>query len=123
MHEFSIASQAAERVLSLAKEKKAKKINKIELAVGQLSLLGEEQLKFWLKEILGRDKIGGSVQIKITPVKALVKCSSCGYEGNLKSSGRENHLHPVFLCPECESSDIGIKEGRDCVIKRVEVEI
>jgi len=123
MHEFSIASQAAKRVISLAKEKKAKKINKVELAVGELSLLAEEQLKFWLSEILSKENTANDLTITISSVKALIKCRTCGYEGILKPSGDEHHLHPIFLCPECGSSDIQIKEGRDCVIKRVELDI
>ena len=122
MHEFSIASQIAERALDVAKEMKAKKIKSIELSVGELSLLAKEQLKFWLKEILNKKDIAKDAKIKINPVKAKIKCKSCGYEGNLKSDN-QNHFQPAFLCPDCGDSDIDIKEGRDCVIKRVQVEI
>jgi len=124
MHEFSMANQIVEKALNLAKEKKAKRIESIEISVGELSLLGEgEQLKFWLREILNKKKIAKDAQIKINTVKAVVKCKKCGYEGNLKLDSKQDHSHPVFLCPNCEDSDIDIKEGRDCVIKRVQLEV
>ncbi len=122
MHEFSIADQIVKRALKVAQEKKAKKIKSIELSVGQLTLLGEEQLKFWLKEMLNEKEIAKDIRIKINSVKAKIKCKKCGYEGNLRTDD-QNHLHPVFLCPKCKDSDIDIKEGRDCVIKRIRVEI
>ncbi len=122
MHEFSVASQIADRVLQVAKEKKAKDIKSVELDIGQLNLLAEEQLKFWLAEIFKEKEIAKTIKIKINQVKAVIKCRKCGYEGNLKPA-EQNHLHPVFLCPTCKDSDIDIKEGRDCVIKRIRVEI
>ena len=122
MHEFSVASQIIQRALEVAKEKKAKRIKSIELAIGELSMLGEEQLKFWLKELLNKREIAKDIKIKVNSVKAVVKCKKCGYEGNLKSE-TQNHFHPIFFCPKCEDSDIEIKEGRDCVIKRVQVQI
>ncbi|MFH1548558.1 MAG: hydrogenase/urease maturation nickel metallochaperone HypA [Candidatus Omnitrophota bacterium] len=122
MHEFSVASQIADRVLQVAVEKKAKEIKSIELDIGQLNLLAEEQLKFWLTEILKEKEIAKTTKIKINRVKAVIKCRKCGYEGNLKSD-EQNHLHPVFLCPSCKDSDIDIKEGRDCVIKKIKMQI
>ncbi len=122
MHELSVANQIVERALEVAKEKKAKKIKSIELAVGELSLLGEEQLKFWVKEILKSKEIGKDVQIKVNSVKAKIKCKKCGYEGNLKPANQD-HFQPVFFCPDCGESDIQIEGGRDCVIKKVQVQI
>jgi hydrogenase nickel insertion protein HypA len=122
MHEFSVANQIAERTLEVAKEKKAKRIKSIELAVGELSLLAEEQLKFWLKEILGKKKIVRDIQIKISSTKAKIKCQKCGYKGVLKPNN-QNHFYPIFFCPSCEDSNIEIIEGRDCVIKKVKVQM
>lgn len=124
MHEFSMATQIIDKALEIAKEKKAKKVKSIEISVGELILLGEDQLEFWLKEILNKKKITKDAKIKINPVKALVKCNKCGYTGNLKpDSKHDHHSHPVFSCPNCGDSALDIKEGRDCVIKRVQVEI
>jgi hydrogenase nickel insertion protein HypA len=124
MHEFSIANPIVKKVLDLAKEKKAKKVKSIEISIGELVLLGaEEEFIFWLRELLNKEEITKDVKIRINTVKAAVECNKCGYEGNLKLKHEHSHSHPVFLCPNCEESDICIKEGRDCVIKKVQVQI
>lgn len=124
MHEFSIADSVVKKVFNLAKEKKAKRIKSIEISIGELILLGEEEeFRFWLRELLNKEKIAKDVQVKISTVKAMVKCKKCGYEGRLKPDNKHDHSHPVFFCPKCEDSDVDIKEGRDCVIKRVKVEM
>lgn len=129
MHEFSIANPIVKKVLSVAKEKKAKKIKTIEISIGELLLLGaEEEFRFWLKEMFGKEKIAKGARIKINIVNAAVKCGKCGYEGGLElnhehSHDGHSHSHPVFLCPKCEDTDLEIKEGKDCVIERVQVQI
>ncbi len=124
MHEFSIANPIVKKVLDLAKEKKAKAVKGIEVCVGELVLLGaEEEFRFWLKELLCKEEIAKDAQIKINIVKSKVKCRKCGYEGGLEVNHEHSHSHPVFLCPHCEDSDIDIKEGKDCVLEKVQVEI
>ena len=124
MHEFSIANPIVKKVLDLAKEKKAKKIKSIEISIGELILLGaEKEFRFWIKEILNKEEIAKDTQIKMNIVKAAVKCRKCGYEGCLELNHEHRHSHPLFLCPSCEDSDIDIKEGRDCVINRVQLEV
>ncbi|MDD5454874.1 MAG: hydrogenase/urease maturation nickel metallochaperone HypA [Candidatus Ratteibacteria bacterium] len=124
MHEFSIANPIVKKVLSLAKEKNARKIKTVDISVGELILLGaEEEFRFWLKELLCKEEISKNARIKLNIVKAKVKCRNCKYEGGLKITHEHNHSHPLFLCPSCKDSNIDIKEGRDCILKRVEVEI
>ena len=100
MHEFSVASQIIQRALEVAKEKKARRIKSIELAVGELSMLGEEQLKFWLKEMLNKKEIAKGIKIKVNSVKAVVKCKKCGREMQQKDKCQ---CRPwlCFGCCEC----------------------
>lgn len=124
MHEFSLANQIVEKVLDLAKGKKTKKVASIEVSVGELTLLGEEeQVKFWLKELLNQKEITKDARIKLNTIKALVKCKKCGYEGDLKVEIKHDHSQSAFLCPTCGQGDLEIKRGRDCVIERIEVEM
>lgn len=84
MHEFSVASHAVAKILEIAREKGAKRICGVEFLMGELCMVGEEQLTFWIKEIMN-SKVDIADDIKI----------------ELKS----------------------VKEGRDCVLNRVQLEI
>lgn len=75
MHDFTTASQAVDKIIKTALDKKAKKICSVELRVGELSMHGEEQLIFWIKEMLAsRVDIAKDVKIEITPVKESREC-------------------------------------------------
>ena len=127
MHEFSIASQAVDKIVETALNRGAKKIRRVELLVGELNLLGEEQLIFWIKQVLNsKVDIAGDVKIEIKPVQAVIKCNRCGYEGSLKAEKEEihsqDHSHLLFFCPSCDQADITIKKGREFVLNRVQIE-
>ena len=123
MHEFSVANQAVEKIMDTASFKKAKRILNIEILMGELSMLGKEQFLFWIKEMLSsKGEITRGIKIECKPVRAKIECGSCGYEGGLKVKDSD-HFNPVFVCPSCNKSDIEVKEGRDCVLKRIQLEL
>ena len=123
MHEFSIASQTADKIMEAAQSKGAKKIREIEILIGELTLLGKEQFTFWLNEILhSKGEIASDVKIDLKQVQAVIRCRECGYEGNLKAKG-QGHFNPIFCCPSCNQADIEIKKGRECILNSVQLEI
>lgn len=123
MHEFSVANQAVDKIMEVALNKGAKKVREVELLIGELNLLGKEQFIFWMKEILNsKGEIASDVKINLKPVEAKIRCRRCGYEGNLKPKD-EDHHNPVFLCPSCNQADIEIKKGRECILKRIQLEV
>ena len=123
MHEFSAANQAVDKIVETALGRGAKRIREVEILVGELNLLGGEQLIFWMREILNsRGEIGSDVKIDLKPVQAIIKCNRCGYEGNLKPKKEEDHHHPLFFCPGCGQGDIEIKKGREFVLNRIQIE-
>ena len=72
MHEFSIASEAVDRIMQTAQERKAKRIREVEVLIGELSLLGKEQFAFWLSEMLKfRGEITRGVKIKLKSGRCL----------------------------------------------------
>ncbi|MFH1283382.1 MAG: hydrogenase/urease maturation nickel metallochaperone HypA [bacterium] len=123
MHEFSIASLAVDKIIETASFKKAKKIRAVEIAIGELSMLGEEQLTFWIKQMLDfKSKIAEDVNVGYLTVKAEIRCKKCGYEGNIKK-GKQDHLYPVFKCPKCTMEDVEIIKGRECLLNKIQVEL
>lgn len=122
MHEFSVANDAVDKIMKTALTRGAKRICEVEVLLGELSLLGEDQFLFWLKEMLrSKGEITQHVKIDLKHSLAVVKCNQCGYEGNLRPAD-EKHFHPVFRCPSCHQSDLEIKKGRECVLNRIQIE-
>ena len=122
MHEFSVATHTVDKIIETALNSGAKKIREVEILIGELSLLGKDQLAFWMKEILnGKGDIAHNVKIDVKSTTALIKCNMSGYEGNLKEKG-EDHFTPTFYCPSCNQGDIEIKKGRECILKSIQIE-
>lgn len=69
MHEFSLANQAVDEIIANAQDRGAKRICRVELLVGELNLLGGEQLIFWMKQMLNsKGKIASDVKIDLKPI-------------------------------------------------------
>ena len=144
MHEFSISHKIAKVVLDKAREQGAKEVLRVEIEIGELSFLNPEQVEFWVK--IGFEKtIASLATISIKVIEPQILCKVCGYAGKLKMFTsftdafglpfasltdafglRENEpmyhiLLPSFSCPKCNSNEIEIERGRECLIKRIEL--
>lgn len=118
MHEFSVMTQIVDSVLEEAKKRKANKVERVELEIGEFTMLGHEQMKF-AYEVLSKDTILNGSELEIRTVKGKIKCDSCGYEGDIKISEDTPHRSvPVLECPRCHSA-AKIIEGRDCVVRNI----
>lgn len=120
MHEFSIAQQIAEVVFQTAQENEAQQIERVVVVFGELTMLNEEQVRFWLEEIFSQKAMSRGVLLEINIRPALVRCSSCGFEGAPPSPGPEAHfLLPALVCPRCGQPGVAIKEGRECQVQKI----
>ncbi len=121
MHEFSIADEIAKNVLETARVNYGKKVVSILLELGELTHLNGEQVSFWIRELF-RDSVAQDAQIKIKTIKVRIECKSCGYKGEMGSDKNDpvRHLIPAS-CPRCNSFEISIKKGRECILKRIQV--
>lgn len=122
MHEFSTMQEIVNAIMEEAKKHNAIEISRVIIEIGELTFLGEEQLKFAF-DILKEGTIMENADIVIKKVRAKIKCK-CGYEGKAKY-GLKDEFHiifPILKCPKC-GGDIEIVKGRECFIKSVEMEI
>lgn len=116
MHEFSIMSQIVKAVIEEATMNKMKTITKVRLQVGELTFLGEEQLKFCY-DVLSKDNILSDSELIIEKVEPEVKCHTCGFSGALEYMEKDEfHFRmPKFSCPKCDGK-VDITKGKECVI-------
>ncbi len=138
MHETSIALAilaAAEDAFE--KLGNAKRIKRMKLRVGALSLVDVEALKFALK-VASRGTPAEDAEIEVELESPEFKCRRCGRTWSIDESRMEEltrehgvkplvHLHPDIIveyleCPYCGSRDIEITRGKGVILEYIEVE-
>ncbi|MBN1894837.1 hydrogenase maturation nickel metallochaperone HypA [bacterium] len=122
MHEGSIAKAIADTVLHHAGAEGAEKILSIEIEIGELTFLSFDQLKFWL-DMEFKDTPAGEAEIKFTSVEARLQCDACGFSGRPSAEmDTGSHLAlPSLACPKCGSSRIEWIQGRDAVVRKMQI--
>ena len=119
MHEFSIMSQMVQILLAEIKNNNLRSVSRVKLAVGDLTFLGEEQLKFCY-DVLAKDNILKGSELVIEKVEPEIRCTGCEYTGTLEyQEADEFHFRlPQFTCPKCNSK-VDIIKGKDCIIQEI----
>lgn len=118
MHEFSVMTQIVESILEEANKRDAKKVEQVDLEIGEFTMLGDEQMKF-AYEVLSKDSILQGSVLQVTHRKGKIKCGSCGYEGDMSVPEDSPHRSvPILECPKCHSP-AKIIEGRECFIRNI----
>lgn len=116
MHEFSTMQSIVNIALEEASKHGLKKIKKVEICVGELTMLSPEQLKFCF-DILKRGTLKDA-ELKIEVIKSRIRCKECGYEGGVNYLDELDHLFPLLFCPRCRG-DVEIIRGKECYIKKL----
>jgi hydrogenase nickel insertion protein HypA len=123
MHEFSMTNKIVQAVLDQAEQRGANEVVEVHLVIGELSLLGIEQMKFSYK-VLVENTIMERSRLFITQKPGKAHCDHCGYEGSIRF--QEDPIYhvsfPTLSCPRCEST-VHIIEGRECVLESVKLRV
>ena len=119
MHELSIASSLVESVLAFVEEHRVTKVLAVRLAVGELSCVETEQLRFCYT-VVTRETAIETATLEIDQVEALVRCSHCCYEGSPKywEDALSAAAIPTLQCPECGKAAEPI-QGHECLIRGI----
>jgi hydrogenase nickel incorporation protein HypA/HybF len=119
MHELSIASAVVESVLEFVNAHPVKKVLAVRLAIGELSHVEADQLRFCYLAITEQTPIQGSA-LEIETVEAVVRCERCSYRGRPKYWDDALSVGPIptLQCPNCGAA-VEIAEGNDCAIKSI----
>ena len=120
MHELSIASSIVEGVLAFVELHRVPKVLAIRLAVGELTCVEMEQLRFCYTAVT-RETTLEEATLEIDQVEAQVKCSHCSYQGSPKywEDALSAGPIPTLQCPECGKAAEPI-QGHECLIKAIQ---
>ena len=120
MHELSIAASIVESVLQFVGDRRVSKVLRVRLAVGELTCVQAEQLKFCYESV-ARETVIQDSTLDIEEVPARVKCGHCAYEGAPKywiDSLADTPI-PTLQCPQCGRS-AEAAQGHECAIKTIQ---
>ncbi len=109
-----------EDVLGFAELYGATKVVRVRLAIGELTCIQPEQLKFCYESVTRETALAES-QLDIESIPARVTCSHCGYQGPPKYWADSLEVAPVptLQCPVCgKSTDAA--QGHECAIKAIQ---
>ena len=122
MHEASIAQSIVQTVLQEAAKQNASRVESVEIEIGELTFLGVEQIKFWVKTGF-QESIAENAEIHFQEIKGRILCEECGFDGDLKTEDDPIYhtTLPAFCCPKCQSTKIKITQGKEAIIQRIKI--
>ena len=111
MHEMSLMAEIIQLIESDAKTQNVKKVEKIEIIVGDLSNALPEALEFAFEFFKSQkiDLLDPNVTLSIIREKAKAKCESCNLEYEPD--------YQLAICPICDSPSGKIIAGESLEIK------
>lgn len=113
MHELSVTQGLLKICLEEGKKHNVKKINKINIKVGELTDLVPSCISYYFN-IVAKDTIAEGTQISIEKIPVSIRCKECNYEGIL---GKNN-----YICPKCKGNKYEITKGREFYLDTMEVD-
>ena len=113
MHELSIAQAIVEQVVAIVRRESASRAISVTVAVGALSGVDPESLKF-VFPMVAEDTPAHSAELIVQSVAARVRCRACGAESAPEL--------PFVACAACGATDIELQAGRELHIVSAEIE-
>jgi hydrogenase nickel incorporation protein HypA/HybF len=120
MHELSMAQGIINAVLDTAKENNATEVTEVIIEVGRLAMINPEQLEFILG-VLIENTIMEDAKITFEEIPVAMDCNDCEFNGEAILDDSD-HYAPIVKCPECDSLNVEILNGKDIVVKNIVIE-
>ncbi len=111
MHEMGITQGILEAAVEAAERAGADSITEIRISVGELTEVVEFALQFAF-EALTPGTIAEGATLVVTHVAPRSRCNDCGAE--------YDHDRFTMLCPECDSLNVTLLQGRELQIDSIE---
>jgi len=113
MHELGITQEVLSLVLKEAEAAKARRINRINLVVGEASGVVDDSVQLCF-ELVSADTIAREAELSFKHIPLKMRCRACGHT-----------FSPDGLytsCPACQKWDAEITEGSEFYIDSIEVD-
>lgn len=115
MHEFAVTEEIVQIALAAAADAGAARIRAVHVAVGSLTGIVEESMRFYFDTLIPATAAAGArLVVEQRPATAI--CETCG------------HSFPAPLplaleCPLCGAATLSISGGRELLLTQIEVDV
>lgn len=113
MHELSLALALVEQIAAAAQREKALRVTKITVQVGALAGVETEVLRS-VFPLAAEDSLAADAELVLEKIPVVVFCPLC----QKKSQPAMSRL----CCAHCGSKDVQLRQGREFLIKAIEIE-
>jgi len=113
MHELSLAMSVREIVEDAANQNGAKRVNEVNIIVGEFSSVSSDALEFAM-DVAKKGSVFEDAKINIKTTKTILSCSHC-----LKETVMEDY---IFKCGACESTSVKIVSGDRMYVDSIDIE-
>ena len=113
MHELSITQSMFDLVLEQANKAKAKKVEKINMVIGEMTGIVGDSVQFYF-DFLSKGTIAEEAALSFSMVPPKVRCRNCSKTFKLKEF--------EWTCPYCHGESLEIIAGQELYVESIEVE-
>jgi len=113
MHELSITQSMLDIVLEQAEKAEAKKVERINLVIGEMTGVVKECVQFYLN-FLSKGTIAEGADLSFATIPGTARCQNCGKQFELKELD--------WTCPYCQGQGMEIVGGKELFVESIEVE-
>ena len=101
-------------VLAAARESKARRVNVIDLVIGDLSSIIDDSVQFYF-DVLSKGTLAEGAELHFRRQPAEATCWSCGHKFKVSVP-----LKPV--CPVCGSAQLHVSGGKEFYVESIDVD-
>lgn len=113
MHELGVAFYVVRDVKAVAEENRVEKVTAVILEIGEVSGIVHEYLIDVWNWARKKEPVMNEAELRIETIAAVTFCEDCGREYPTVTHGK--------TCPYCGSEHTWLKQGKEFLIKEIEV--
>ncbi|MFB6072170.1 MAG: hydrogenase maturation nickel metallochaperone HypA [Halobacterium sp.] len=118
MHELSVARGVVDRAAETAREHGADSVDAVTLAVGRVTHLNPDQLRFCVQTVAAGTPVEDAT-VRVERVDPRARCD-CGWTGEPDAVDDAAAYVPDPVCPSC-GDRVELTRGRGCRVRAVEI--
>ena len=113
MHEMAILNNVMDVVLKYAQDNNAEEVVEVSLIVGEMRDVVDELMESCFR-FLARNTIAANARLTMTKVPVRAQCGECllVFPVSVRGAGKPT-------CPDCGSTNLRIKAGREFLIDNI----